>query len=249
MEGPKIHPTSPSLSLEALGTGRDSSLHAQKCPSLHRLGALFPNPESRWSSTSIPSGAWFSMWAKMCWQDLALYARKCQLWFFVCGGRIDLWSLTGLEWSMGRGRVRLSKFLGWTEGMPRLPALGGAPQEAPPFAAVLLLKGMQGLHKAGCGPSPLATFEKTICQQFGLRCLPLMGCCDPECCSGSKAWSLGKKNFWCISEQWVSPETVPHPAHSSSGHFNSLIPPHTLLWEPEHQTQYFRCYSEDGQIS
>lgn len=126
MEGPKIHHTSPSLSLEALGTGRDSSLHAQKCPSLHRLGALFPNRESRWSSTSIPSGAWFSMWAKMCWQDLALYARKCQLWFFCVGRKesVALWSLTGLEWSMGHGRVRVSNLLGWTGGMPRLSALG-----------------------------------------------------------------------------------------------------------------------------
>lgn len=113
MEGPKIHHTSPSLSLEALGTGRDSSLHAQKCPSLHRLGVLFSNPESRWSSTSIPSGAWFSMWAKMCWQDLALYARKCQLWFLVCGGSIQLtcdllqvwgglWDMLGSGWATSR---------------------------------------------------------------------------------------------------------------------------------------------------
>lgn len=66
---------------------------------------------------------------------------------------------------MGHVRLGLSNLPGWTGGIPRLPALGGAPQEAPPFAAVLLLKGMQSfglLHKRGCGPSPLATFEKTI---------------------------------------------------------------------------------------
>lgn len=79
---------------------------------------------------------------------------------------MDLRSLTGLKWSLGHGSVRLCNLLVWTGEMSRCSALGGAPQEAPPFAAVLLLKGMQSsglLHKGGCGPSPLATFEKTIC--------------------------------------------------------------------------------------
>lgn len=59
--------------------------------------------------------------------------------------------------------------------MPRLPALGGGHQEAPstpPSTAVLLQKGMQSfelLHKDGCEPSPLATFEKMICKALWLE--------------------------------------------------------------------------------
>lgn len=144
----EIHHLSPSLPLESLGTDRDSFLHAQKCPSLHRLDAYFPNLESRWSSTSIPSGAWFSMWAKMCWQDWPHMQENVRALIFHPRrkGLANSPSLAGQNSLWDGKRVGLSDLLSWTGEMPRLVLPGKVYQEAPstpPSAAVLPQKGMQ----------------------------------------------------------------------------------------------------------
>lgn len=65
----------------------------------------------------------------------------------------------------GTWKGQVEQLPGLVRRNAQAPSSGGSTQEAPPFAAVLLLEGMQsfGLHKGGRGPSPLATFEKRIC--------------------------------------------------------------------------------------
>lgn len=218
MEGPKIHHTSPSLSLEALGTGRDSSVHAEKCPSLHRLSALFPNPESRWSSTSIPSGAWFSMWAKMCWQDLALYARKCQLWFFVCGGEIQLtydllqvwsglWDMEGSGWAAS-----------WAgqEECPGSQLLGEHPRRHLPLQLSCCWKecNLLGYYiKEGVGSLLWPPFEKMICVSVWFEMSASSGVLWSQLLLGLQSLVSREEkllmHFWVVNKPWncSSPST------------------------------------------